>query len=188
MTLTETDAATALRDIDQARHQSQVLFAYQLASPYLLLWGAIWIIGGLIPDPIPANPSVAWLTLDLIGFLASAYIGVSNMRRFHCDAAGRKWAWQYTASFAVIFLFAFLTVLVFEARTAQQGMTFAALLTGSIYACIGIRVGLRYVALGAMLATIALAAHFLHVPHEVSVICFAGGATMMLGGFWMRRA
>ncbi len=194
MTLTQTDAAAALKDIATAHEQSRALFVYQMASPYLLLWGAIWLVGGLIPVPIPANPSIAWLVLDTVGVLASIYIGYTNMRRISTTAtdngaaAGRKWAWRYTATSAVIFLFSFLTIIVFEARTAQQGMTFAAILTSAIFASLGIWIGLRYVVMAAILVTTALTAHFLHVPYEVPVICFAGGATMMMGGLWMRRA
>ena len=188
MTLSATEAAAALQDVDSARAQSRELFIYRMASPYLLLWGTLWIVGGFIPVPIPANPSVAWMVLDAVGVAASIYISFTNTRRFSGVAAGRKSAWRYGATFAVVFLFALATVIVFEARNAGQGMTFAALLTSAIFAAVGIWTGLRYAAVGAALAAVAVAAHFLHVPHEVSVICFAGGATMMLGGFWMRRA
>ena len=188
MVLTQSEAAAALQDIDDAREQSRQMFVYQMASPYLLLWGAIWLVGGLAPLPLPANPSIAWMVLDAVGIAGSIWIGFTNKRRYSGNTAARSWAWRYAASFTTVFVFAILTVVVFEAHSAAQGMTFAAILTGAIFTAVGVWVGARYVVTGIVLAAVAVAAHFLKVPYEVPVICFAGGATMMLGGLWMRRA
>lgn len=39
------EAATALREITATEQQSHKAYHYQQASPHLILWGVIWVIG-----------------------------------------------------------------------------------------------------------------------------------------------
>jgi len=46
MSMSKDEASSALHDIEATERRSRTLFGYGVASPYLLLWGALWIVAG----------------------------------------------------------------------------------------------------------------------------------------------
>src|ERR1700712_4659327 len=65
-------AAQALKEADAAERRSAAVYRYQLAAPYLLMWGIVWILGyggsGLWPrlarwvlvGPLPGGVGFFW--------------------------------------------------------------------------------------------------------------------------------
>ncbi len=51
MPLSREQAEGALRDITQTERRSFSAYGYKSAAPYLLLWGALWIVGYGATDP-----------------------------------------------------------------------------------------------------------------------------------------
>lgn len=187
MNLTPSEAAAALADIEATRRQSRQAFSYRMASPYLLLWGTIWVAGGLITDLAPSIAGTAWNSLNAAGVLASAAIGFAGMRRHAGVKAGVAWTWRFAGTVAALGVFVGLTFAILGLYAADQGMAFAAALTGAIYTALGFWVGMRYAVVGVLLTALAAAVHFLHLPHATAVIAVAGGAALIIGGLWMRR-
>ena len=87
MNVTKDDAETALKDVGAARRQSLTLFRYGLASPYLLLWGVLWIVAGIIGALSPDNIGIGWLVVDAIGIVGTGYLVIRSARRYTGEGA-----------------------------------------------------------------------------------------------------
>ena len=102
MSVSKDEAQSALHDVETAERRSQTLFLYGLASPYFMLWGALWIVAGAVGALSPANAGFGWSAVDVIGLLGSAYLVVRYARRsaiattaFACSAtSGRSLCWR----------------------------------------------------------------------------------------------
>ena len=81
MSVSKDEAQSALHDVEAAERRSQTLFLYGLASPYFMLWGALWIVAGAVGALSPANAGIGWAAVDVIGLLGSAILVVRYARR-----------------------------------------------------------------------------------------------------------
>jgi hypothetical protein len=186
MTMTHDEAAKALSDIEQAGAHSKTLKGYERASPYLMMWGLLWIVAGTVAQVSPANTSVAWWTVDAIGIAGSLYLAVSQSRERQGEAK--------PALFRVLMLCAILGAFnaavfnVFAPVNGAQVMSFAGLLCAVIYMVVGQWFGARYVVLGATLFVTTLVGFFVLTNITVVFISWAGGASIALSGLWLRRA
>lgn len=187
MTVTRNDAASALRDVDSARRRSLALFQYGLASPFLLLWGVLWIVAGAVGALSPENTGIGWLVVDIAGFAGTGVLIAVQSRR-HGETSTRNPLYRCIAIGAVVAAFVALTLLVFAPVSAVEGLTFITLVVAAAYAIAGCWTGGRYAAVGAVLAVVAIG-FFQLAPELVPIVVpFAGGGTLILGGLWMRSA
>ena len=184
MNLSPGDAGSALRDVEAAERRSLELFEYGVASPYLLLWGALWIGAGAVELVVPAAMPWAWLALDVVGLLGTAWLAVGHARRY---GGGRAWLLRLAASAAALAVFVAITLMVFAPVSGSGILAFVALLVAAGYAVAGCWAGPRYAVVGAVLA--AAVAGTLHLaPAQLPIIVpFVGGGALVLGGLWLRR-
>lgn len=187
MTVTRNDAAAALHDVDSARRRSLALFQYGLASPFLLLWGVLWVVAGAIAALSPEYTGIGWIVIDTIG-LAGTGVLIDVQSRRHGETSGGNRLYRCVATGAVVAAFVALTLLVFAPVSAVEGLTFITLVLAAAYAVAGCWAGGRYAAVGAVLAVLAIG-FFRLAPELVPIVVpFAGGGTLILGGLWMRSA
>ncbi len=187
MSVTRDDAASALRDIDKAERQSLTLFQYRAGSPYLLLWGPLWIAAGAVGAISPENTGIGWAAADAVGLAGTAYLVVTQSRRFGEDG-GRTGTVRFLGIAAILAAFIALTLAVFAPVSGVQIQTFIVLLVAAAYALVGCWFGLRFAVVGAALAGLAVGA-FYHAPaHAAYIVPLLGGGALMLAGLWMRWA
>ena len=186
MTVTRDEAKAALHDVDSARRHSLTLFQYGLASPYLLLWGVLWVVAGVICAISPDNAGAGWLAVDAIGIAATGYLVFRDARRYAEGEAAQ--GLRYAATVVVLGVFIAMTFMVFAPVSGLEIQIFITLLVATIYMVAGVWFGLRYFVVGGILA--ALAAGVLHFPPAYAslVVSVLGGGALILGGLWMRRA
>ncbi|MBL8629087.1 MAG: hypothetical protein JNM81_05635 [Rhodospirillaceae bacterium] len=186
MTLTQDAAAAALREIDAAQAQSRALFNYSKASPYLVLWGTLWVAVGVMTAASPANTGWFWLVADLIGFAACIYF----IRRDRPKVSQPRTlaTFRFVGIALVIAGFFAAVQALFGPATGTQTMALAALMVSAIYMGMGLWVGARYVAIGLLLLALTFVGVFVVPDQAVAFISVAGGLTLALGGLWMRRA
>ena len=187
MSVSKDDAQSALHDIETTARRSRTLFGYGVASPYLLLWGALWIVAGAVSALSTANPGIVWGAVDIFGLLATAWLIVRHGRR--CSEPGdRGRLLRYVGSAAALAAFIGLTLMIFAPISGGKVLMFFTLLGATVYAIVGCWVGLRYAAVGIALAGVAVGVFLLAPAYLSSIVPFAGGAALILGGVWMRRA
>jgi len=89
MPLSPDEAANTLRDIAQTERHSSAVYGYRTASPYLILWGVIWMLGYGAVSVRPAD-SVIWIPLIILGCLANFWIGARSKPRNYPEAPNRN--------------------------------------------------------------------------------------------------
>ena len=187
MTVTRNDAAAALHDVDTARRHSLTLFQYGLASPFLLLWGVVWIVAGAVAALSPDNAGIGWLAADIAGFAGTGVLIAVQSRR-NGEPAARSPFNRCLATGAVLVAFVALTLSVFAPVSDVEVLTLITLLVSAAYVIAGCWAGGRYAAIGAVLAGVAIGLFHLAPDLVPLVVPFAGGGTLILGGLWLRSA
>ena len=187
MTVTRDEAASRLDEIDTARRRSLTLFNYGMASPYLLLWGGLWIVAGVMGAASPGNAGIGWLAVDVVGLAGTFCLVLSQSRRAP-ERSGRLGMVRFIGAAVVLAAFIALTFRVFAPVTGVQVQTFITLLVAATYAIVGCWLGLRYAVVGAALAALAAGAFQLAPAQLPLIVSLLGGGALVLGGVWMRRA
>ena len=87
----------------------------------------------------------------------------------------------------IVIAFVGATCTIFWPVSGMQFGAFAPLLTGAVYAGLGLWWGTRYIVLGALIAGLTLGGYFYLHEHYLLWEAFVGGGGMILAGFWFRR-
>ncbi len=184
MTLTESEAAAALASIEAAETRSSQLERYRRASPYLLLWGAIWLAGFTADDLLPAYARQIWRGLILFGLAAQLWLAFTRTRT---HSAARKRSVQSLAVSGLAALFGFGVVYLMQARDQHAVLAFSGLLTGTIYAAIGVFAGVRFLVTGLAMIGLTFTGYALLSAHYALWMAMICGGGLMLAGLWLRR-
>ena len=187
MSVSKDDARSALHDVETAERRSQTLFGYGLASPYLLLWGALWIVAGAVGAVLPAHGGIVWGAVDIVGLVGTGWLIVRHARRCG-ERDDRVRLFRYVGSTIVVAAFSGLTLMIFAPVKGGDVTMFFTLLVAAGYAIVGCWLGLRFAVVGVALGGLAVAVFVAAPAYLLLIVPFAGGAARVLGGLWMRRA
>jgi hypothetical protein len=183
MSLSPQEAASTLSDVERAARRSGQAYGYRRASPHLIAWGLIWVIGYATTDLRPDYANIIWPVLTLTGIAASVYLG---------RCAGSTGTGSYRSSWRVLALV--LLAIVFISATyaimghvsgPQQG-AFVPLLVGTIYAGMGLWLGPRYLVTGLAVIVLTLGGYFYLQEHFLLWQAVVGGGALILAGLWLR--
>jgi hypothetical protein len=184
MGISRTEAASALTDIESTTGRSRVLKGYQIAGPILMVWGVVWILGyaamGLLP---PEQWSLAWLPLDVAGIVATLL-----MSRRGKGGAQAKSGWRIGAGAFAVMAFMSATYLVFKPTSVEPAIVYPGLMTGLVYAGVGIAFAPRFLWIGAGVFAASLIGYVFFQPWLAFWMAAVGGGGLIVGGFWLRRA
>jgi len=195
------EAAQMLREVESIGTRSGQLRSYRYAAPQLMLWGVLWLIGYSASDLAPTYAGQVWIGITVFWALLyffyftrrGAMAPASNtaatpMRSAEAARIQRRFRLRFFGLYAVACLLIFGTALIMR----PQGIEMAAyvpLLLACIYMGAGIwGGGRRYVAIGAVLAVLALAGYFLLPSHFLLLMAVGGGGALLLTGLWLRSA
>ena len=189
MTLTPDEAADTLRDIAATERHSHRLYGYRQASPHLIQWGVLWMVGYGLTTVWPRLGRPIWATLVAIGLVA----GFAIVLRSHSRVAGRTGTrpriyWRFPAIAVTGLLFVFASVAVMSPVSPRQISAFIPLVVAAGYALMGFWSGLRFTIAGGALAMLTLAGFFLLPMHFGLWMAAVGGGALVLGGLWLRSA
>jgi len=184
------EAAEALRSVEQVRLRTSAAGAYSAASPHLLLSGVIWLVGfaatGLAR---PAQWPSVWIPLTILGVLGSFVITLRSPRAARADPAKRiRQAARGLWISAALIVFIESTFLLFRPTELTSYFVFPTLLMGLIYAVIGAFGMHRFIWIGAGIYGITIAGLLLAPAAILFCVAGAGGGGLVLGGVWLRKA
>lgn len=187
MGISRTEAASALTDIERTAGRSRELKGYQIAGPILMVWGVIWALGyagmGLLPT---AQWGLVWLTLDVLGVVATlllSYRGAGGKA-----AAQTGTGWKTAASIVTIGAFIAATYVVFRPTTIEPAIVYPGLVTGLVYAGVGIAFAPRFLVIGAAVFVATLVGFFVFQPWLAFWMAAVGGGGLFVSGLWLRSA
>lgn len=182
MSLSREEAQGALREVELASRRSSSAYGYKSAAPYLLLWGALWIVGYGATDLTPHMSGPVWGASTVFGVVASALLGMRG------GGVRRPFSWRIFFSWlaAVFFICAIFTVLK-PSDGAQIGAVIP-LLVACGYVILGIWIGVRLAIAGIIIAALTLFGFFFIPVHFALWMAVVGGAALIGTGLWLRSA
>jgi hypothetical protein len=184
--ITAEQAANALKEADATERRSFEAYSYSQSAPYCFVWGVVWLLGygleALAPEPYREWLGWWWMGLSLAGAIASIVIG---QRQSACRP-GKPW--RMGLLIVILWLFNFALFSVLKPQNYLQVGAYYPLLFGAIYAAIGLWLGLRYILVGVFMAASALIAYFYLPEYFFHWMALVGGGSLVLTGFWMRKA
>ena len=179
MVMPRDEARETLREIQKIERNSKKFHGYRMASPHLILWGIIWVIGygGTFLRPQWLQ---AWPLLSLLGIVGSVVIA-----RRMADASRRDWRGFATGITIFAFIAAFFAV-TGPLSTLAISATFP-LWVAFLYALFGIWTrSTRLLVTGAVLGALVVIGFFALPRYFQLWMAAVGGGGLILGGIWMR--
>ncbi|HVA41287.1 MAG TPA: hypothetical protein VNF49_11525 [Candidatus Binataceae bacterium] len=179
MSIPREEARETLQGIQQTERNSKKLHGYRQASPHLILWGIIWVIG-YGGTYLNSQWARAWPVLTLVGVVGSIVIA----RRM---APGRPRDWRRPATGFTIFAFINAFFAVAGPLSALTVSATIPLWVAFIYVLFGIWTrSTRLLVTGAVLGTLVVAGFFALPQYFQLWMAAVGGGGLILGGIWMR--
>lgn len=188
MPLSPGQAAAALEEIDRTERRTHMAKGYSLASPYLILWGLIWILGyGACAVLPPERWGLVWLPLAGAGTLASMAIGVRSRAR---SGGGKLVSSGQTAVMGLaIFVFIGAVYYLFRPTSPLPYLIFPSFVAGLAYTLAGAVARMpRFVWIGVGIFLLTLAGYVAAPQWSAIWVAIAGGGGLLLGGLWLQKA
>ena len=186
MEISSDQALDALNQVQDAQRRISNLRGYGFAAPHFLLWGCVWIVGFVASYLYPAEANRTWIVLDLLGFAGSVLIGFIYRVQGVRSAPGYRWRIPVLVLTCVGFMVA--SYAIFQPHEMAQFAVFPALLAAGIYIGLGLWRGTRWMIAGLVLAALALVGYFALRQYVLLWMAAAGGGTLLITGFWLRRS
>jgi hypothetical protein len=186
MPISTEEAAEALKNIALVQRRASILRGYERGAPQVILWGLIWVVGYGLSDVVPSIAGLAWIVLNVVGVAGSFVLGRAAVVRV--PMAGEGYGRRFAALSAAMLAFILATYYVMKPREAVQFGAFPALLVAAIYTVLGIWRGARWAASGVVLGVCTVAGFALFKEHFMLWMAAVGGSTLLVTGFWLRRA
>jgi hypothetical protein len=176
------EARAVLKEAEGVARHSGEVYGYSLSAPYCFIWGVGWFVGymGLALFSL-SNATWIWLAVLAAGAAACALVGRSQARR-GVRSVRKTWL-----LFVVLYAFSFCMFAIFGPVGPMQIAAYWPLLWAGVYAGVGLWLGIRYIIVAAVLAALTLLCFFHFRDYFYAAMAFAGGGSLILTGFWLRR-
>lgn len=186
MPISTEEAAEALKNIALVQRRASILKGYERGAPHLILWGLIWVVGYGLSDVVPSIAGTSWLVLNVVGVAGNFLLGRAAV--VGVPMAGECYGRRFAALSATLLAFILATYYVMKPRDALQFGAFPALLVATIYTVVGVWRGVRWAASGVVVGMCTVAGFALFKGHFMLWTAAVGGSTLLVTGFWLRRA
>lgn len=184
MPLSQEEASTQLAEAETAARRSARAYGYHQASPMLLLWGTIWVLGYAGTDLLPYQGGKIWLSLSLAGALITFLL----VRRMGPpQRTDNRKGLKILGLIAVFLIFLFSAYAILGPLTKAQYIAFPALLVGTAYIGLGFWMGQRMIVTGLTIFLLALGGYLAQIPYYGVFMGVLGGGALILAGLWFRR-
>jgi FtsH-binding integral membrane protein len=184
MSISPGQAAAALEDIERTERRTRTATGYAAASPYLILWGLVWMAGYGACAVLPRERwGLVWLPLVAVGTLGCIWLGSRGRGQSNPDALGR-------AGLAALSIGIFVAAVFFVFRPADStpSLIFPTLIAGLVYSLGGIVARMpRFVWIAAGMVVLIMAGYVAAPAWSAAWAAVAGGGGLVLGGLWLRK-
>jgi hypothetical protein len=183
MDISPDDAAQALSDIASARGRSQLLAGYHIAGPILILWGVVWAVAYTGMGVLPVDEwGYVWGPADLVGILGTILL---SRRPRGPGAAGATWRVIGGMVLAAVFCAGLFSMI--RSSDVNVYMAIPGLITGTIYAALGLWRMTRYLWVGALVIAASLVGFFVFPAILPFWMAATGGGGLIVSGLLFRR-
>jgi hypothetical protein len=189
MVVSKSEAAGALRDIEQAQNRVGEMRGYRIAGPYLIGWGLIWAIGYVLMALRPMTEwGLIWLPLDLVGIGVSIIAGIRGNRAVPATGPGNAATWRVIVGVLFIAAYIAATYMLFAPHDVRPFLLYPGMVVGAIYVMMGLACLPRLGWIGAAIFLLTVAGLFIPRDFLLYWMAAVGGGGLMLSGAWLRTA
>jgi hypothetical protein len=186
MTISKDEAAQALGEIEAARGRVSEFKAYRYASPFLIIWGLVWIGADAAIQFEPGWGGWPWLVGVAVGLLACVPAWLRMPRP--APVPGRRApGWRNFGAWLVVTGFVVSIFLVVPVTSGREVHSIFGLVFGFLYLGAGLWLGWRLVALGAGLVALTLIGFYAVGAWYALYMGLVAGGALLLGGLWLRK-
>lgn len=190
MSISPTQAAAAIEEIERTEARTRLARGYGEASPHLILWGLIWMVGyGACAVLPPARWGLIWLPLVLVGTAGSAWFGSRGRLGSRGRGDSASGALGRAALMAMaIGVFMFSAYFVFRPAEPAPYLLFPSLIAGLVYCLAGAMTRMaRFIWIGGAIFVLTMAG-YVAAPQWTAVwAALGGGGGLVLDGLWLRK-
>jgi hypothetical protein len=180
MPVSPNEAEQALREISKTERVSATTYGYRTASPHLIVWGVVWMIG-YGSAYLKPTWSAIWPILTVIALAISLWLGWKERHSV------QSVDWRYRATLLVAFLFTVAMFAILSPKTPAQIGAFTPMLVALLYCLAGIWThGVRMLMTGIVLAVLTVIGYFWLPGLFLLWMAAVGGGALILGGIWLR--
>src|SRR5215471_17441452 len=86
MSLSPNEAASALRDMAAVENRSRRAYGYRQASPYLIMWGVLWVVIYGLTQLWPRRGLAIWIVILVMGLAADFALSLRRALRHDAQA------------------------------------------------------------------------------------------------------
>jgi hypothetical protein len=187
MNISPSEAEEALTAIQAIMQKTRRAISSSGAYNFLILWGAIWLIGFLNSQFLPnKTASYVWMGLDILGGILSAVIGIRlnrGVRTSTSTTTGKRIAFFWF----LIFIYCFLAVGVTWPVDGKQLAMFIILFVTIGWIAMGLLLSFASVWWGIGLLVLSLIGYFLLPGIFYLWMAILGGGGMIALGIYVRN-
>lgn len=174
-------AEASLADIDVIVARLKQSTYYRVASTNIIIWGVLVALGYVANYFVPSQARTIWITVNVLGFIASFILGLRLYR------AGLNLASRILIATLLFFGFGLAWYQMGNFTIRGTGAFWPTLFMFG-YALAGLWLGRVFTWLGVGVALLVLAGYlWVNTGYEIYLAIVDGGG-LILAGLWMRRA
>jgi hypothetical protein len=186
MNISPSEAEEALAAIQAVMHKTRRSIANSGAYLFLIVWGAIWLIGFLGSQFLTLETAGnAWMVLDIFGGILSAVIGIRmgrGVRRTSATTSGKR----IGLFWMILFVYCIAAIAVAWPTDGKQLAMFIILFVTVGWVAMGLLLSFVSVWWGLALTVLALIGYFLLPDIFYLWMAILGGGGMIALGLYIR--
>ncbi|HEY4077701.1 MAG TPA: hypothetical protein VGM26_12305 [Rhizomicrobium sp.] len=188
MSITPNEAAASLKEIERTGRRSASVRVYATSSPFLMMWGVIWMIGYGVSDLAPHYADRVWIALLIAGVGGSALIGrIRAQAGNHHPGLNRHAGLRFLACYMAFIVFVASTYALFGGARPEVQAAFIPMVVALSYTVWGIWIGVRFLVTGIVVAALTMGGFFFLHDHFLLWMAFVGGGSLVLAGLWLKK-
>jgi hypothetical protein len=187
MNISPTEAEEALTAIQAIMQKTRRAISSSGAYNFMILWGAIWLIGFLSSQFLPAQTAqYVWMGLDILGGIISAIIGIRMSRgvRISTPTTSSK---RIAFFWLLLFVYCIAAISVAWPVDGKQLAMFIILFVTVGWIAMGLLLSFVSVWWGLALLGLSLVSYFLLNDIFYLLMAFLGGGGMIALGIYVRN-
>ncbi|WP_159732831.1 hypothetical protein [Methylosinus sp. Ce-a6] len=181
--VTVDDARRSLEAAERAEREIFQARSYVRAAPYLVLWGAIWILGFLLAAYAAPGDARMWPALSALGAVASLVIAWRQNQRRRADL---RRGLRTTATAFLIAFYAGLWPAVLLSHNPNRFGVYAGTVTGAAYLIAGLWAAPLILWLGLVVTGVFLAGLVVDPAIFPAYAALLGGGGLIAAGLLLR--
>jgi hypothetical protein len=187
MNISKPDAEEALQIIQTMVSKTKKAIANSGAYNFLIVWGFVWFFGFMASHFISDKTiGYIWLSLDILGGLLSAIIGIRMSRNVRSPASLSS-AKRITWFWLLLFLYCISLILVAEPVDGKQMAMIIILFVMIGWVAMAMLLAAASVWWGLAITLLALIGYFALPGIFYLWMAFLGGGGMVALGFYIRK-